>query len=215
MRKELVTCPDCKKDRHIIITKNRPSTGLCQSCYLARQSIPAKKRLLLQKKVCATCKVEKSFSGFTNNNANADGKSSICRDCKIEENKKFGRCLKWRLEHPDRCRAYKENQKQKRRENPVKYLLESAKRSAKERGLSFNLEASDLIIPQFCPVLGIQLSMDDGRDNLPSVDRFDSTAGYKKGNISIISFRANRIKNDATVDELQKIAAWAKAFNEK
>lgn len=46
------------------------------------------------------------------------------------------------------------------------------------------------------------------KENSPSIDRLDNTKGYVKGNINIISWRANRIKSDATLDELEKIYRW-------
>lgn len=85
-----------------------------------------------------------------------------------------------------------------------------AKKRAKKKGFEFNLELFD--IPQIldlCPVLGIPIIINEGKtapsDNSPSLDRIDSTKGYIKGNIRIISNRANRIKADATVDELRKV----------
>lgn len=84
------------------------------------------------------------------------------------------------------------------------------KKRAKLKGFEFNLELSDIPeIPEFCPVLGIPIIPNDGAhcptDNSPSVDRIDSTKGYIKGNVHIISNRANRIKSDATIDELRMV----------
>lgn len=86
------------------------------------------------------------------------------------------------------------------------------KKRAKEKGLEFNLTLDDIPpIPDVCPVLGIPIIPNDGvnapTDNSPSIDRIDSTKGYVKGNIRIISNRANRIKADATVEELRMVLA--------
>ena len=69
--------------------------------------------------------------------------------------------------------------------------------------------------PEYCPMLGIKLNYDGtGRegwsrdDYSPSIDRIDSNLGYTKDNIHIISWRANRIKNDSTPEELMKIALY-------
>ena len=40
----------------------------------------------------------------------------------------------------------------------------------------------------------------------PSIDRIDPKKGYVKDNIIVVSMRANRIKTDATVDEIRKVA---------
>ena len=84
------------------------------------------------------------------------------------------------------------------------------KKRAKQKGFDFDLTLDDIPqIPSVCPVLGIPIIINEGNhwptDNSPSVDRIDSTKGYIKGNIRIISNRANRIKADATIDELRKV----------
>lgn len=84
------------------------------------------------------------------------------------------------------------------------------KKRAKLKGFDFNLELEDIPqIPKFCPILGIPIVINEGShqptDNSPSVDRIDSKKGYIKGNVRIISNRANRIKADATIEELKKV----------
>lgn len=88
--------------------------------------------------------------------------------------------------------------------------LKNIKYRAKKRNLDFNLTKEDFILPKVCPVLGISIDLYGGQDNLPSVDRIDNTKGYIKGNVCIISGRANRIKSDASVDDLECVLAYMK-----
>lgn len=85
----------------------------------------------------------------------------------------------------------------------------------KKNGIPFDLEASDLVIPEICPVLGIPLkvSEDSGpKYNSPSIDRIRPELGYVKGNIAVISQKANQIKNNATLEELGQVYNWLKSI---
>lgn len=100
----------------------------------------------------------------------------------------------------------------KRREwdhnNPVKAMLQRARRRAKDFGLLFSLKEEDVVIPSLCPVLGIKLMRGDAADCAPSLDRINNELGYVPGNVVVVSFRANRIKGNATIDELQKVVKF-------
>ena len=74
-------------------------------------------------------------------------------------------------------------------------------------GIVSDLTLQDLKLPKLCPILGVELKYKGG-DSSPSVDRIVPHLGYVKGNVQIISMRANRIKNDATPDELRKVADY-------
>lgn len=76
----------------------------------------------------------------------------------------------------------------------------------------WELERKDIDWPKNCPILGIELDYfaDSRSENSPSFDRIDSTRGYVKGNVIIVSWRANRIKNDGTSEEHEKIASFLK-----
>lgn len=89
-----------------------------------------------------------------------------------------------------------------------KYLYHSAKARAKQRNEEFSIEVEDIVIPDNCPIFGIPLKYHRGvkQDDSYSIDRIDSSKGYIKGNIWVISLRANRIKNDSTPEELRLIA---------
>ena len=93
----------------------------------------------------------------------------------------------------------------KRQNNPEYYLWKSAKKRARDKQLDFNIEVSDIIIPQYCPLLNIPVIHKTGTKkrsaNSPSLDRLDNTLGYIKGNIIVISWRANFLKSDATLQE--------------
>lgn len=101
-----------------------------------------------------------------------------------------------------------------RRKRPEVHMLNRVRTRARKKALAFNLTAEDIHIPTHCPVLGIRLSIGAGRatDNSPELDRIDNRKGYVRGNVMVISRRANRIKNDATVAELEKIASFYRAL---
>ena len=76
----------------------------------------------------------------------------------------------------------------------------------------WDIEFNDLTFPTHCPILGIELNYfsPERQENSVSFDRIDATKGYIKGNVVVVSWRANRIKNDGTAEEHQKIADFLK-----
>lgn len=81
---------------------------------------------------------------------------------------------------------------------------------ARNVGWEWDLDFGDLEWPTHCPILGIELNyFAEGRqENSPSFDQIDAGKGYVRGNVQIISWRANRIKNNGTADEHRKIAEY-------
>ena len=90
--------------------------------------------------------------------------------------------------------------------NPLKNLYRIAKCRAKRKGLDFNIELCDLKLPTECPLLEVPMGQHLSLDYHFSLDRIDSTKGYIKGNVMVISHRANRLKNNATSKELFLLA---------
>jgi hypothetical protein len=88
-----------------------------------------------------------------------------------------------------------------------KVLFLNAKNRAKAKGLPFDLEITDIVVPETCPILGIPLQINNGsaRDSSPSIDRIVPELGYIKGNIQIISHKANTIKSNSFLEELEKV----------
>ena len=74
----------------------------------------------------------------------------------------------------------------------------------------WDLTFKDLEWNRVCPVLGLELdyTLTSRAENSPSFDRIDPTKGYVKGNVIIISWRANRIKNDGTLEDFKKIVDY-------
>lgn len=101
---------------------------------------------------------------------------------------------------------------EKHNKNPEKMMLRSAKHRAKVKGLPFNIELSDIVIPEFCPVLGLELKANAGaggaKRNSPSLDRIIPNLGYVKGNVQVISNAANLLKGDSTAEEMLLFAEW-------
>ena len=117
--------------------------------------------------------------------SDADAGRVICTDCRRES------ASEWREENYARVIHYR-----------VKYR-------AKKRGIPFDLDPHHIVIPNFCPVLGIpiQPGSEGGRDTSPSLDRKDPDRGYLPGNVQVISNRANTLKNNASSEELRAVAA--------
>ena len=103
----------------------------------------------------------------------------------------------------------KQWERNKRQNNPEYYLWKAAKKRSRDKQLDFNIEVSDIIIPQFCPLLNIPIIHKTGtgkpRPGSPSLDRLDNSLGYIKGNILVMSYRANVLKRDSEFQEMQML----------
>jgi hypothetical protein len=112
----------------------------------------------------------------------------------------------------------KKEQYDRRRLSPIVYLLNAARARAKKQGIEFDITEEDFsVLPTLCPVLGIELVYIDETERWnasASLDRTDNTKGYIKGNVSIISSRANNLKNDGTVEEFKKIILYIESHKE-
>lgn len=106
--------------------------------------------------------------------------------------------------------AKKEYMRSTARSDPKRHMLNWARKRAKDKGMDFSITKEDINIPDICPVLGIPLFKGEGSrtDNSPSLDRIDNTKGYIKGNVCVISFRANALKNNGTLLEFKAIIEY-------
>lgn len=97
-----------------------------------------------------------------------------------------------------------------RTENPEKLMFWEASRRARKSGLPFDIQVSDIVIPDVCPLLGIKIeigAVGNPVDGSPSLDRIECSKGYVVGNVWVISHRANTLKSNATLEELQMLTA--------
>lgn len=107
--------------------------------------------------------------------------------------------------------------------NKEKTDLYKAKRSkfiikqsnTKRAGIEFTINFGDLKFPEYCPVFNIKLdyfAKGKPQDNSPSFDRIDNSKGYIKGNVVIISNKANRLKSNSNLEDLKKIINYIETF---
>jgi len=84
------------------------------------------------------------------------------------------------------------------------------KANAQRINRTWDIDFGDLDFPTHCPILGIELDYfaEQTQENSPSFDCLDPSKGYVVGNVFIISWRANRIKNDGTAQEHRAIASF-------
>lgn len=133
------------------------------------------------------------------------------------------RAKEWRKNNPEK---YKQHQKKYREahpeqmlqrvkkwryKNPEKAMLQRVRGRARRKKYEFNLELIDILIPEMCPILGITIDKivtGIPKYNSPSLDRIDNTKGYVKGNVMVISHKANAMKHNATPEELIRFAIW-------
>lgn len=95
------------------------------------------------------------------------------------------------------------------RRNPEKYILNNVRSRAAKEGKEFNLTVEDIVIPKVCPYLQVPLTfiLGEGKQETNiSLDRIDSTKGYVKGNVQVISKKANTMKSNASKEELLRFA---------
>lgn len=98
-----------------------------------------------------------------------------------------------------------------------KRMWTAAKRRSAQFGLPFTITPDDITIPATCPILGVVLRFDRSTvsPDSPSLDQILPRRGYTKENIVVVSRRANTLKNDATLEEMEKMLAFYRPLLKK
>lgn len=133
-----------------------------------------------------------------------------------EENKPASREARaaYRREYRERCKD------KDPMEHHLNYVLRGSRNRATRKGLDHDLDAEFIasLYPDTmeCPILKIPIKpFADSKDNSPALDRVDNSKGYTRDNVQVISYRANSLKRDATLDELVALGNWAKKQQEQ
>lgn len=167
----------------------------------------------MEKKICYICNEEKELEHFCKNKKAKQGVTNLCKSChytrrkekyseKEEETRK--KTYQRRKENPEKYALFLNKKKEYRSRRREQYLLLSCKNRAKKQNIPFNIDISDIIIPEYCPLLGIKMIYREGKENFngPSVDKIIPELGYIKNNVRVISKKANMMKFNASKEEL-------------
>ena len=162
------------------------------------------------------------LSEFPKDRSRPDGLHSNCKACVRARKAKWLQRVKDgdpSVQHiSEHRKAHRQQSAKHKQKRGFKYtILASARNRAKRKHLAFDLTLEDIVIPQKCPMLGLNILQQweshrnhTKEDGYPTIDRIDSTKGYTKDNIQIISWRANNLKSNASLQEMVELGVWAK-----
>jgi len=188
-------CLQCKKEFKIRNKNSKFCSKTCSNIFNGN----IVNQLNKNKKICLECLKEKTFNLFSriDKSNKFSGVRDVCKNCSRAKKEREKRARTWKYD-------------------AAKIMLMNSKARAKLNNIEYSITEEDIKIPEKCPVLGIPLfrCKKDNWNNSPSIDRIDNTKGYIKGNIVIVSRRANILKKDATIEELQKMANFYKQFSQ-
>ena len=164
-------------------------------------------------KQCNRCFQSLPLFDFSKNKSSSDGLQYRCKPCDKQYQQKR------RSDNKDYLLDYQRKYQANRRkdfEYRLQMLLNASKQRAalKNREHTITLDDVKALYPVDgkCPVFGFDLEFNSQgfRETSPSIDRIDSTKGYTRDNIQIISWKANRLKAYATVEDLELLVAFLK-----
>lgn len=206
-------CSRCNKSKSISDFQKRLKSkdglnGVCRSCKNGWKTEVHYPRITDKEAViCNMCMLPKLASEFSSNRTNINGLGPYCRECRKVDAKKSSK---------NRYDAdpvkYRERRKKWASSNWISVCLHRCKRRAKQKGILFDLESSDLLdhtgqLPEYCVIFPhIKLDYLGGADRRiwASVDRIVPELGYTKGNVCVISFGANIWKSNGSNEAERK-----------
>ena len=114
----------------------------------------------METKICRKCGKEKPVEEF---GKKLYGRTAWCLECTNENGRK------WYAENRDSVRKrqkvyyeadpqkWMDQMKQSLKDNPERGLLKLARQRCKKSGVPCTITQKDIIIPEFCPILGLTL----------------------------------------------------------
>lgn len=168
----------------------------------------------VKSRICTKCGEEKPLEEFSRNKQGKYGRRAFCKECehKIQNSPerlaRRNELRKLRRENDEYrlARNLKDTETRHNNEDSIKKaLVRAAKARAKKKGIPFDITIEDFILPEKCPLLEIPLTVGYGssQENSYSLDKIIPDLGYVKGNVWVISNKANMIKNNASLEELK------------
>ena len=166
--------------------------------------------------VCNLCLVDKPFNCFSPYPRNKSGYRYRCKECtnsSYETMYSDKRKARYQADRENIC----EMEREKYKKSPALNLWKSAKARAKKAGIPFDISVEDIVIPEECPILKVSFQIGEGSVHpySPTLDKIIPSLGYVRDNLDVISCRANRMKSDASFEELSLFCSWASEFLDK
>lgn len=168
----------------------------------------------VKSRICTKCGKEKPLEEFSRNKNGKYGRRAFCKECehaiqnspeKLARRNELRKKKRENEEYRLACNLKDKETRHSNEDSIKKAILRTAKARAKKKGIIFDITIDDFNLPDKCPLLGIPLAVnyDTSSDNSYSLDKIIPELGYVKGNVWIISNKANAIKSNASLEELQ------------
>lgn len=209
-------CEYCKK-KFLARYNSKYCSRICAGQINQKIATNATRKPPAEYRLCKMCNEEKRYNEYRQVNKNLNkGFKKRGGWLDIEGKRRYTYCQTCEVNWSSK----------KYRINPYRQIYYVSKKRALAKGIPFTLTREDYKelyanCPKLCPVLGIKINHSEigstkhQTDNSPSIDRITPSKGYVKGNVMIISALANRIKTDASIDQIKKVYEFLKKIKKK
>lgn len=202
---ETKACKRCGNNLPISEFYNVPTmtSGKDNTCKNCRREMKTGKRIA-DTLFCPVCKRQLSYYKFLPSKKGETGRMWCCKECYDNKPNISDNNFRKSYDNDFKELIYKQKRESRIR-NFTHAMYIAARNRAKRKGIEFNIDEADITIPEICPLLEIPIEYGtkSNYDRSPSLDRIDNTKGYIKGNVWVISQKANAMKNSATFEELK------------